>query len=254
MLRETTFLALVLLFPILLSAQPPGERSERSGDQPPPSLITGQVLDQATNLPVEYATVALIDTLNNQVIDGTTTDTDGKFTIRARGKSPVIEISFMGYKPFRITDIKFVQGKADLGTIKLNSDAAVLDEVVVRAEKSSTEFRLDKRVFNVGQDLSSTGASALEVLNNVPSVNVDIEGAITLRGSGGVQVLIDGRPSVLADEGNALGTITAEMMRSMLSFCAIYLDFSNSFEWKKPLLVDRRRFFGNPPLGVTFFN
>ncbi|GAB5553058.1 MAG: outer membrane beta-barrel family protein [Saprospiraceae bacterium] len=188
-------------------AQPPA-----GGNRPAPPTIVGQVLDVNSNLPVEYATVTLLDTLNNTVVDGTTTDVDGKFVIRVRGKSPVLEISFIGYEPLRITDIKFVGEKADLGKIQLKSDAEVLDEVVVRADKSTTEFRLDKRVFNVGQDLSSTGASALEVLNNVPSVNVDIEGTITLRGSGGVQVLIDGRPSVLADEGNALGTITADMI------------------------------------------
>ena len=86
----------------------------------------------------------------------------------------------------------------------------------MRAEKSSTEFKLDKRVFNVGKDLSSTGASALEVLNNVPSVNVDIEGAISLRGSEGVQILINGKPSVIATEqGNSLGTITAEMIQQV---------------------------------------
>ena len=86
----------------------------------------------------------------------------------------------------------------------------------MRGERSRTEFKLDKRVFNVGQDLTSTGASALEVLNNVPSVNVSIEGQISLRGSAGVQILVDGKPSVLADQqSNALGTITADMIESI---------------------------------------
>ncbi|NNK90382.1 MAG: TonB-dependent receptor, partial [Saprospiraceae bacterium] len=100
--------------------------------------------------------------------------------------------------------------------ILLAKDAMRLEEIIVAAEKSSTEFKLDKRVFNVGKDLSSTGASALEVLNNVPSVNVSIEGEVTLRGSGGVQMLINGKPSVLAnDESNALGSITADMIESI---------------------------------------
>ena len=86
----------------------------------------------------------------------------------------------------------------------------------MQAERSTTEFQLDKRVFNVGQDLSSTGASALDVLNNVPSVTVNIEGQILLRGTGGVQILINGKPSVLtSDGGNALGTITADMIESI---------------------------------------
>ena len=92
----------------------------------------------------------------------------------------------------------------------------MLNEVEVRAEKSTTEFRLDKRVFNVGKDLSSTGASAYEVLENVPSVTVSIEGEVSLRGNSGVQILINGKPSVLADQsGNALGTITAEMIEKV---------------------------------------
>lgn len=175
-------------------------------------VIMGQVLDKATSQPVEYATVAVLSASDNTVLDGTTTDQEGRFTIKARARDVIVEVSFIGYQALLIKDIAWTGTTADLGQIYLGADAQMLEEVVVRAEKSTTEFRLDKRVFNVGQDLSTTGASALEVLNNVPSVNVDIEGAVTLRGSAGVQILIDGRPSVLADEGNALGTITADMI------------------------------------------
>jgi outer membrane receptor protein involved in Fe transport len=115
-----------------------------------------------------------------------------------------------------VKDIIFTEGQVDLGLIELASQGQTLEEVTVRAEKSQTEFKLDKRVFNVGKDLSSTGASALEVLNNVPSVNVTIEGQIQLRGSGGVQILVNGKPSVIASEqGNLLGTITADMIESV---------------------------------------
>ncbi|WP_397446528.1 TonB-dependent receptor plug domain-containing protein [Polaribacter sp. R77954] len=103
-----------------------------------------------------------------------------------------------------------------MGIIILKADSQALDEVVVKGELSKTVFKLDKRVFNVGKDISSTGASALEVLNNVPSVNLGIAGDISLRGSTGVQILINGKPSVLADESsNALGTITADMIESI---------------------------------------
>ena len=103
-----------------------------------------------------------------------------------------------------------------MGYIYLKEQINILNEVEVRAEKSTTEFRLDKRVFNVGKDLSSTGASAYEVLDNVPSVTVSIEGEVSLRGNSGVQILINGKPSVLADQsGNALGTITADMIEKV---------------------------------------
>lgn len=122
----------------------------------------------------------------------------------------------MGFETKTITEFTVTNRKVNLGTIKLAPNSQALDEVVVTGEVSKTVFKLDKRVFNVGKDISSTGASALEVLNNVPSVNVNIEGDISLRGSSGVQILINGKPSVLADpSSNALGTITADMIENI---------------------------------------
>ncbi|MTB50096.1 TonB-dependent receptor [Lewinella sp. W8] len=178
--------------------------------------LTGQVVDPASGTPVEFATVMVGDRNNRQAITGTTTDADGRFTVATDRQNIFLEISFIGYDKLTIEEIPAGQKVVDLGTLSLASQSAMLDEVTVRAEKSSTEFKLDRRVFNVGKDLSSTGASALEVLNNVPSVNVSIEGDISLRGSTGVQVLINGKPSVIASEqGNALGTLTADMIESV---------------------------------------
>ncbi|MEZ4956387.1 MAG: TonB-dependent receptor [Saprospiraceae bacterium] len=178
--------------------------------------IIGKVVDSRSQQPVEFATVMVADKSTQQVITGVTTEMDGSFSVQTNTSDIYVEISFIGFTSKTINDISVVNGKANLGTITLSEDAEVLDEVVVRAEKSTTEFKLDKRVFNVGKDLSSTGASALEVLNNVPSVNVNIEGQISLRGSTGVQILINGKPSVIASEsGNALGTITADMIEKI---------------------------------------
>lgn len=119
----------------------------------------------------------------------------------------------MGFKSYRITNFNIKNSTVDLKTIVLEEDSQQLSEVTITAHKSQTVFKLDKRIFNVGTDLSTTGASALEVLNNVPSVNVSIEGQISLRGSQGVQILIDGKPSAIANQqGNALGTLTADMI------------------------------------------
>lgn len=176
-------------------------------------LITGTVLEDGSNQPVEFATVMLADKNTQQPITGATTAADGSFSIQAENAAVYLEISFIGFAKRTIREFNVVNGEVDLGQIVLSNDSQMLDEVTVRAEKSQTEFKLDKRVFNVGKDLSSTGASALEVLNNVPSVNVNIEGEISLRGSQGVQILINGKPSVMASEGgNALGTITADMI------------------------------------------
>ncbi|MFK8009863.1 MAG: TonB-dependent receptor [Saprospiraceae bacterium] len=175
--------------------------------------ITGTVLDAKSQSPVEFATVMIGDNTTKAAITGVTTELDGTFKVETNATDFFVEVSFIGFANKTVTEFSVINGKVNLGNILMSEDNNQLEEVVVRAEKSTTEFRLDKRVFNVGQDLSSTGASALEVLNNVPSVNVDIEGAVSLRGSSGVQILINGKPSVLASEqGNALGTITADMI------------------------------------------
>ncbi|MDF1868396.1 MAG: TonB-dependent receptor [Saprospiraceae bacterium] len=175
--------------------------------------ITGIVLNKNSQQPIEFGTVMVADKETKQSITGGTTEMDGRFTLQSGSPNFYVEISFIGFVSQKMEDISIVDGKADLGTIWLSENSEMLDEVVVRAEKSSTEFQLDKRVFNVGKDLSTTGASALEILNNVPSVNVNIEGQVSLRGSTGVQILINGKPSILAsEEGNALGTITADMI------------------------------------------
>jgi outer membrane receptor protein involved in Fe transport len=175
--------------------------------------ISGQVISQSSKQPLEFATIKILNPSTDQLVTGTSTDLEGQFSVTVNTNQFVVEVGFLGFINKTIADLEPTKGKVDLGQIELAEDAERLEEVVVRADKSQTEFKLDKRVFNVGQDLSSTGASALEVLNNVPSVNVDIEGQISLRGSSGVQILINGKPSVLASEGgNALGTITADMI------------------------------------------
>ena len=179
-------------------------------------VITGKVLESNSQQPVEFATVVVADKTTQATLTGVTTEMDGTFTVETKATDFYLEISFIGFINKKIADFEIKNGKVNLGVILMSENTQQLDEVVVRAEKSQTEFRLDKRVFNVGKDLSSTGASALEVLNNVPSVNVDIEGAVSLRGSQGVQILINGKPSVLASEqGNALGTITADMIQQV---------------------------------------
>lgn len=175
--------------------------------------LKGRVIEKDSGYPAVFATVAIRDAETLQALNGTTTDEDGNFSLELRYDNYFIEVSLIGFRTETLGR-PYAEGRIiDLGTIELTPEAEQLDAVVVEAESSQTEFKLDKRVFNVGKDLSSTGASALEVLNNVPSVNVNIEGQISLRGSSGVQVLINGKPSILAsEEGNALGSITADMI------------------------------------------
>ncbi len=178
--------------------------------------ISGKVVESSSQQPLDYATVKLLDAQTEQLITGTTTAANGTFTLETEATDFHVEVGFIGFVAKTIKDFTIANGIVKLGNIALSEDTETLDEVVVQGDKSQTVFKLDKRVFNVGQDLSSTGASALEVLNNVPSVTVNIEGQIRLRGSAGIQILIDGKPSVLTSEqGNALGTLTADMIESI---------------------------------------
>jgi outer membrane receptor protein involved in Fe transport len=184
--------------------------------QDQPITVTGKVVEAKSRQPLEYATIKLLDAQSRTMITGTSTGPDGTFTLETVVTDFHVEVGFIGFAMQTITKFDLNNRKVDLGNILLSEDTEMLNEVVVQGEKSQTVFKLDKRVFNVGQDLSSTGASALEVLNNVPSVTVSIEGQIRLRGSAGVQILINGKPSVLTSEqGNALGTLTADMIESI---------------------------------------
>ena len=204
-----TFLILLLTFGIT--------DAQRSGNNrgAPRTIVKGQVVESNNSQPIEFATIMLTDKTSSEMITGSTTDQDGKFLISTDQKEFNINVSFIGFSDLLIEDFAISNNVVELGTIKLGLDGETLDEVTVRAERSQTEFKLDRRVFNVGQDLSSSGASALEVLDNVPSVAVSIEGEISLRGNTGVQILINGKPSVLSDGGNALGSITADMIEKV---------------------------------------
>ncbi|WP_111707589.1 outer membrane beta-barrel family protein [Lutibacter citreus] len=178
--------------------------------------ISGKIIESSSNLPIEFATVSIFDKNSKKAIAGSVTDANGIFSIKVKEPTIYIEVSFIGFKTKKITSYTIENKEIDLKTIVLEENSESLDEIFIRSEKSQTEFKLDKRVFNVGKDLSATGAGALEVLNNVPSVNVNIEGEVSLRGNEGVQILINGKPSVLASgDSNALGTITADMIEKI---------------------------------------
>lgn len=178
--------------------------------------FTGVVKDRSSEAPIPYATVVLKSLSTGLSIEGTTTGDDGRFVIASDSINTSLHVMFIGYETQVFKALEILNQKVDLGVIYLLPATEMLEAAEVEGEKSVLEFKLDKRVFNVGKDISSSGSSALEVLNNVPSVNVDIEGGVTLRGNSGVQILINGKPSVLTDEGsNALGSISADQIESV---------------------------------------
>lgn len=159
--------------------------------------VNGKIYEKSTNAPLEYATVVLQNVSNPEIVAGTSTDENGSFSLDVVKGKYNIKYEFISLKTIQVNN-KEINSDTNLGTIFLEPDVAQLKEVVLIAEKSTVEFKLDKRVYNVGQDMMVKGGTMSDVLNNVPSVTVDPDGTIALRGNENVRILIDGRPSGLA--------------------------------------------------------
>ena len=195
--------ALVLLLSITVFGQ---ERPERTK-----IAITGKIIEKTSKLPLEYATITLKNNKNPKLIFGGITDNKGDYSIDVVPGIYDVTLEFISFKPTTISQKQLTQA-TNLGTTALEEDATQLNEVVVRAEKSTVEIKLDKKVYNVGQDMMVKGGTASDVLDNVPSVTVDAEGNVALRGNDNVKVLIDGRPSNAISIADALKSIPADAL------------------------------------------
>ena len=157
--------------------------------------IVGKIIDSNTKEPLEYATIVLKNQKTKQ-LSGGITDDKGNFNISVNPGTYHISFEFISFKTQEIPN-KIINSTLNFGTIELSEDTDKLDEIVIIAEKSTVEIRLDKRIYNVGKDMTVKGGSASDVLDNVPSVDVDVEGNVSLRGNENVRILIDGKPSAL---------------------------------------------------------
>lgn len=175
--------------------------------------ITGKVLDKDTNQPLEYATVVLKNETTGTVTGGITTE-NGDFSIKAKKGVYEISIEFLGFEPV-VFKSKNILSDTNLGTISLITDSNNLEAVEIIAEKSTVEIRLDKKIYNVGKDMTVKGGTAADVLANVPSVTVDIEGAVSLRGNENVRILINGKPSTFASGADALKQLPADAIQKV---------------------------------------
>jgi len=157
--------------------------------------VVGKIIDSNTKEPLEYATIVLKNQKTKQ-LSGGITDEKGNFNIKINPGTYDISFEFISFKTQEIPN-KIINSTLNFGTIELSEDTDKLDEIVIIAEKSTVEIRLDKRIYNVGKDMTVKGGSASDVLDNVPSVDVDVEGNVSLRGNENVRILIDGKPSAL---------------------------------------------------------
>ena len=178
-------------------------------------IIQGTVIDGSTKQPLEYATVVLKNK-ETDVLSGGLTDLNGNFKILTPKAIYEISIKYISFKS-KSFSAENINTNKNFGTIELSQNTNSLNEIVIIAEKTTVNIRLDKKIFNIGKDLSIKGGNASDVLGNVPSVQVGVEGTVSLRGNENVTILIDGRPSALVgmNGAEALRQIPAEAIEKV---------------------------------------
>ncbi|NBU91732.1 MAG: TonB-dependent receptor [Flavobacteriia bacterium] len=164
-------------------------------------IVLGKIVDQTTKKPLEYAKIKLFKAQDNSLAFGQYTDVEGKFNMEGLPLVPLyMVVSFSGYDSLRLNDILPTKELriVNLGELSLLvNNQRVVDEVVVQGKQDILKSGIDKKVYNVAQDLTLRGGTANDVLKNLPSIDLDQDGRILLRGEGSVNILIDGKPSSL---------------------------------------------------------
>lgn len=168
--------------------------------------VSGQLLASKRNEPVSYANVLLKAEKDSSFVMGTLTGEDGRFSLtKVSSGSYIIEISIVGYST---TTVPLLAGRLssflDVGTVYIDEDAEVLEELVVAAKKDEVSSKMDKKTFAISDNLAQSGSSALEAMKNLPGITVQ-EGKVQLRGSDKVMVLIDGKQTALTGFGTQSG-------------------------------------------------
>ena len=173
--------------------------------------VTGKIVEKISQQPLEYATITSVNPKFPKGKTGGITNAKGEFDIDIIPGIYDIKIEFISFKPIILKQRKLMQS-TNLGQTNLEEDASQLNEVVIRSENTTVEIKLDKKVYNVGKDMIVKGGTASDVLDNVPSVTVDGDGNVSLRGNDNVKILIDGRPSNAINVADALRTISADAL------------------------------------------
>lgn len=173
--------------------------------------VSGKVLDKDMNEPLEYATIAFFSKKENRIVTGGITDANGTFNINVPQGTYDISVEYISYKTQKLPN-KTLNADTNLGTLNLSMDMESLGEISIIAERTTVEIKLDKKIYTVGSDLTVRGGTVSDVLDNVPSVSVDVEGNVSLRGNDNVTILINGKPSGLVglNSTEALRQLPAE--------------------------------------------
>ncbi|MCX6185093.1 MAG: carboxypeptidase-like regulatory domain-containing protein, partial [Flavobacterium sp.] len=171
--------------------------------------LKGTVVEKVSKQPLEYATISLLNATSSKIEGGGITNNKGEFEVVIPAGLYDLKIEFISFKTSLFKNQNYSESK-NLGQLVLEEDFTQLNQVEVRAEKSTVEIKLDKKVYNVGQDLLVKGGTVSDVLDNIPSVTVDVEGNVALRGNENVRILIDGKPTNAINISEALRLIPAD--------------------------------------------
>lgn len=191
-MRKVVLLTTLLLHALIWA----GESSEKSDLKI--GTITGKVVDKNGEQPIAYAAIVIKQASDNTTITGGITEDDGSFEVKKLPDGALIlEVQYIGYKThIQRIDIGENKRVLNMGLIKLEEEAEQLTGVEVVAERTTIEQKLDRKVVNIGKDLTTAGATASEIMNNIPSVNIDQQtGELSLRGNSNVRVMVDGKLS-----------------------------------------------------------
>jgi outer membrane receptor protein involved in Fe transport len=203
-----------------LYAQGGSKREIPTGDRPAIGILKGKLIDEVTGFPIEYGSIAVLSKKDSSLAGGTISDPKGNFRIeQVKAGRYFIRIQFMGYETRVINDIVIRPDSPEisLGNVKLLNHATSLGGVEITAEKEMLVNNLDKKIINVDKSIAAVGGNAVDVMQSIPSVTVDVDGNVSLRGSSNITILIDGKPSGLSDisSGDLLQQIPASSIESV---------------------------------------
>jgi outer membrane cobalamin receptor len=217
------FLVILLVSLSLVSAQNQRSNQTRTADASRFQAIgsvSGKVVDAQTNQPIEYANVVVYRWKDSTVANGTVTNSEGQFTIdKLMMGRYFMKVSYIGYATKRFDSLNIKQGSLSYvyNNIKLNPKNVNMNEVIVSSEREAMNYNLDKKVYNVDKNLANSGGTAIDVVQNLPAVQVDADGGVSVRGNSNITVLIDGRPAELAgfSGSDVLAQIPASQIESI---------------------------------------
>lgn len=212
--------ALILAVSISVFAQSGQQRKIDPSQIQASGKISGTVVDGQTNQPIEYGNVVLYKVKDSVMVTGSVTSDKGRFSLeKLMPGRYYIKISYIGYTTRRV-DSLFISPKKmeyNFGKIKLTPKNVNMKEVVIKSEKEQENYSLDKKVVNIDKNLANSGGTALDVMQNIPSVTVSADGSVAVRGNSNITFLIDGKPSALAGLGGSdiLSQIPASAIASI---------------------------------------